>query len=72
LIRRIPLLLLEQGFYQVEGLFMKNWDEDDRHDYWHRDGRSGGLRRRWATKLGISAYANFAAESWDNVFEHFS
>ena len=26
------LLLLEQG-YQVEGLFMKNWEEDDTEDY---------------------------------------
>ena len=26
------LLLLEQG-YQVEGLFMKNWDEDDGTEY---------------------------------------
>lgn len=26
------LLLLEQG-YQVEGLFMKNWEEDDGTDY---------------------------------------
>ena len=25
-------LLIEQG-YQVEGLFMKNWDEDDGTDY---------------------------------------
>ena len=25
-------LLLEQG-YQIEGLFMKNWDEDDEQDY---------------------------------------
>ena len=26
------LLLKEQG-YQVEGLFMKNWEEDDTEDY---------------------------------------
>jgi tRNA-specific 2-thiouridylase len=26
------LLLIEQG-YQVEGLFMKNWEEDDDADY---------------------------------------
>ena len=26
------LLLMEQG-YQVEGLFMKNWDEDDGTEY---------------------------------------
>ena len=53
------LLLKEQG-YQVEGLFMKNWDED--------------LKDAQAVcdKLNIKLHtANFAAEYWDKVFEHF-
>lgn len=64
------LLLLEQG-YQVEGLFMKNWDEDDGTDYCTAltdlaDAQSVCKR------LGIKLHAaNFAAEYWDNVFEHF-
>ena len=64
------LLLLEQG-YQVEGLFMKNWEEDDGTEYCTaiadlEDAQSV------ADQLGITLHtANFAAEYWDNVFEHF-
>ncbi|STV74389.1 thiouridylase [Klebsiella michiganensis] len=40
-------LLLQQG-YKVEGLFMKNWEEDDGEEYVHRSGgscrRAGRLR----------------------------
>ncbi len=63
-------LLLEQG-YQVEGLFMKNWDEDDGTDYCTA---IEDLKDAQAVsdKLGIKLHtANFAAEYWDNVFEHF-
>ena len=64
------LSLLEAG-YQVEGLFMKNWEEDDGTEYCtakedYADARSV------AEHLGIKLHAaNFAAEYWDNVFEHF-
>ncbi|WP_227369785.1 tRNA 2-thiouridine(34) synthase MnmA [Halomonas sp. M20] len=64
------LLLLEQG-YQVEGLFMKNWDEDDGTEYCTA---KADLTDAQAVcdKLGIKLHtANFAAEYWDNVFEHF-
>jgi tRNA-uridine 2-sulfurtransferase len=64
------LLLLEQG-YQVEGLFMKNWDEDDGTEYCtaRADLADAG---KVCEKLGIDLHtANFAAEYWDNVFEHF-
>ena len=64
------LLLLEQG-YQVEGLFMKNWDEDD----------VGGVcsaeqdlsdAQKVANKLGIKLHSiNFSADYWDEVFAHF-
>ncbi|TXR53451.1 tRNA 2-thiouridine(34) synthase MnmA [Reinekea thalattae] len=63
-------LLLEAG-YQVEGLFMKNWDEDDGTEYCTaiedlKDAQAV------ADKLGIKLHtANFAAEYWDDVFEHF-
>ena len=63
-------LLIEAG-YQVEGLFMKNWDEDDGTEYCTAkedlvDAQSV------CDKLGIKLHtANFAAEYWDNVFEHF-
>ena len=64
------LLLIQQG-YQVEGLFMKNWDEDDGTDYCTA---IEDLKDAQAVsdKLGIKLHqANFAAEYWDNVFEHF-
>jgi tRNA-specific 2-thiouridylase len=41
------LLLLEQG-YQVEGLFMKNWDEDDGTEYCTAKGRTSPTPRRCA------------------------
>jgi len=63
-------LLLEQG-YQVEGLFMKNWEEDDTEEYCaaHEDMQDA---QAVCDKLGIKLHTiNFAAEYWDNVFEHF-
>ncbi|MEA1064853.1 tRNA 2-thiouridine(34) synthase MnmA [Erwinia sp. HR93] len=63
-------LLLQQG-YQVEGLFMKNWEEDDGEEYCTA---AADLADAQAVcdKLGIPLHTvNFAAEYWDNVFEHF-
>ena len=64
------LLLLQQG-YKVEGLFMKNWNEDDGTEYCTA---MTDLMDAAAVcqKLGIHLHtANFAAQYWDNVFEHF-
>ncbi len=64
------LLLKEQG-YQVEGLFMKNWDEDDGTEYCTAKTDLADAERV-CEKIGIKLHtANFAAEYWDNVFEHF-
>ena len=64
------LLLKEQG-YQVEGLFMKNWDEDDGTEYCTAKEDLADAQGV-ADALGIKLHAaNFAAEYWDNVFEHF-
>ncbi|WP_439101476.1 tRNA 2-thiouridine(34) synthase MnmA [Congregibacter sp.] len=64
------LMLLEQG-YDVEGLFMKNWDEDDGTEYCTAKVDYADAQAV-ADKLGITLHAaNFAAEYWDNVFEHF-
>ncbi|WNC70591.1 tRNA 2-thiouridine(34) synthase MnmA [Thalassotalea psychrophila] len=63
-------LLLEQG-YQVEGLFMKNWEEDDDDEYC---AAADDLKdaQQVCEKLGIELHTiNFAAEYWDNVFEYF-
>jgi tRNA-specific 2-thiouridylase len=64
------MLLKEQG-YHVEGLFMKNWEEDDGTDYCTaREDLADA--QAVADKLDITLHsANFAAEYWDNVFEHF-
>lgn len=63
--------LLQQQGYQVEGLFMKNWEEDDGEEYCTA---ADDLADAQAVcdKLGMKLHkVNFAAEYWDNVFEHF-
>ena len=63
-------LLMQQG-YQVEGLFMKNWDEDDGTEYCTAKDDLADAQSV-CDKLGIHLHqANFAAEYWDNVFEYF-
>ncbi len=63
-------LLLQQG-YDVHALFMKNWDEDDGTEYCSAQADFADAQRV-ADKLGIPLHsANFAAEYWDNVFQHF-
>ncbi|MFC6673157.1 tRNA 2-thiouridine(34) synthase MnmA [Marinobacterium aestuariivivens] len=64
------LLLMQQG-YQVEGLFMKNWDEDDGTEYCTALADLADAQAV-CDRLGIRLHkANFAAEYWDHVFEHF-
>ncbi|MBL6735372.1 MAG: tRNA 2-thiouridine(34) synthase MnmA, partial [Shewanellaceae bacterium] len=63
-------LLLEQG-YCVEGLFMKNWEEDDTDEYCAASQDLADAQAVCA-KLGIPLHTiNFAAEYWDRVFEYF-
>jgi tRNA-specific 2-thiouridylase len=64
------LLLLEAG-WEVEGLFMKNWEEDDEPGYC---GAAEDLAdaQAVADRLGIRLRSvNFASEYWDRVFAHF-
>jgi len=64
------LLLLEQG-YLVEGLFMKNWEEDDDGDYCAA-ARDLDDASAVAERLGIPLRkVNFSAEYWDRVFASF-
>jgi tRNA-specific 2-thiouridylase len=64
------LLLIEQG-YLVEGLFMKNWEEDDDEDYCAA-AKDLADARAVCDKLGIPLHSvNFASEYWDRVFRHF-
>ena len=67
----VAALLLQQDGYQVEGLFMQNWEEDERSGPCTAD-----ADRKDAVavcgRLGIPFHArNFATEYWDGVFEHF-
>ncbi len=63
-------LLMEQG-YRVEGLFMKNWEDDDGTEYCTAM-RDLADAQSVCDKLGIPLHtANFAMEYWDRVFEHF-
>src|SRR5699024_9956600 len=63
-------MLLEQG-YQLEGLFMKNLNEDDGTEYCTAQEDLLDAMQV-AGVLGIELHtANFAAEYWDRVFEHF-
>ncbi|MDP8162510.1 tRNA 2-thiouridine(34) synthase MnmA [Pasteurella skyensis] len=67
----VSAFILQQQGYQVEGLFMKNWEEDDDTDYCTA---AADLADAQAVcdRLGIKLHKiNFAAEYWDNVFEHF-
>ncbi len=63
--------LLKARGYQVTGLFMKNWDEDDGTEYCTAKTDLADAQAV-CDSLGIELLtANFAAEYWDNVFEHF-
>lgn len=67
----VSAYLLQQQGYQVAGLFMKNWEEDDNDEYCSA---AADLADAQAVcdKLGIELHTvNFAAEYWDNVFELF-
>ncbi|MFT5573149.1 MAG: tRNA-specific 2-thiouridylase [Cryomorphaceae bacterium] len=63
-------MLLQQG-YQVTGMFMKNWEEDDTEEYC---AAATDLKdaAQVCERLGIELReVNFAHEYWENVFEHF-
>lgn len=63
-------LLLEQG-RRVEGLFMKNWEEDDGSELCTAPADLASAQAV-ARQLGIRLHlANFAAEYWEQVFADF-
>lgn len=64
------MLLLQQGF-QVTGVFMKNWEEDDDAEYCAAE-EDYKIAREICAQLEIPLRAiNFAAEYWDRVFAYF-
>jgi tRNA-specific 2-thiouridylase len=67
----VAALLLKSRGYAVEGLFMKNWDEDDGTEYCTAMTDLADAQAV-ADRIGITLHtASFAAEYWDRVFEHF-
>jgi tRNA-uridine 2-sulfurtransferase len=67
----VAALLLQQQGYCVEGLFMKNWEEDDNENYC---AAAADLADAQAVcdRLNIPLHAvNFSVEYWDKVFEYF-
>ena len=67
----VAALRLKEAGWQVEGLFMKNWEEDDEEGYCAA-AEDLADAQQVAETLGIPLHrVNFAAEYWDRVFEHF-
>lgn len=66
----VSAFLLKQQGYQVIGLFMKNWEEDDAAGCPAEEDLASA--EQVATTLNIPLHtANFSDQYWDNVFEHF-
>ena len=67
----VTALLLQQQGYEVEGLFMKNWEEDDTDDQCTAEEDLKDAASVCNT-LGIPLHTvNFSSEYWDRVFEYF-
>ncbi|MFA5960251.1 MAG: tRNA 2-thiouridine(34) synthase MnmA [Tatlockia sp.] len=63
-------LLREEG-YQVEGLFMKNWEQDD-HNGYCAAAEDLADAQAVCSQLGIPLHqVNFSKAYWDKVFTHF-
>ncbi|MEO8460963.1 MAG: tRNA 2-thiouridine(34) synthase MnmA [Dokdonella sp.] len=67
----VAALLLQRAGRDIAGLFMTNWEEDDRDGPCHAEAdRKDALGV--CAQLGIAFHArNFSAEYWDQVFVHF-
>ena len=67
----VSALLLKQQGYEVEGLFMKNWEEDDTEEYCSAAVDLADAQQV-CDKLNIPLHTvNFSSEYWDYVFEYF-
>lgn len=67
----VAALLLKQQGYDVQGIFMKNWEKDDTDLYCH-SAEDVYDAKRVADNIGIPlSSVNFAQEYWDRVFTHF-
>jgi tRNA-specific 2-thiouridylase len=67
----VSAYLLQKAGYQVEGLFMKNWEEDDTSDYCSSEQDLKDIRMV-CKSLDIPLHTvNFAQEYWQSVFNDF-
>jgi len=67
----VSALLLQAAGHSIAGMFMKNWEEDDRHGACPAEADASDAQAV-ADLLGIDLHRrNFAAEYWDHVFEDF-
>lgn len=67
----VAALLLQNQDRPIAGMFMKNWEEDDRSGHCPAE-QDAADALSVADSLGIEFHArNFSAEYWDGVFENF-
>ena len=66
------LLLIQTGLYEVEGLFMKNWEEEENDLGYCPSEEDLKVAKQVAKLLNITLHtANFAPEYWQHVFQDF-
>ncbi len=67
----VAAFLLQENGYDVEGLFMKNWEQDDQNGYCAA-AKDLSDAQAVCDQLGITLHrVNFAEAYWDRVFSHF-
>lgn len=67
----VAALLLQRKGRNIAGMFMKNWEEDDRSGHCPAE-KDAADASGVAKLLGIKLHTrNFSAEYWDGVFENF-
>lgn len=67
----VAAYLLKQDHYPVQGLFMKNWEEDDRDGHCSAEADLADAQAI-CKLLEIPLHTrNFSGEYWDQVFSHF-
>lgn len=67
----VAAYLLKQAGHQVEGIFMKNWEDDDTDDYCAAEEDLADAKAVCKTLDIPLNMVNFANEYWDRVFSHF-
>ena len=67
----VAAFLLQQQGYEVEGLFMKNWEQDDKEGYCAA-AQDLADAQAVCDQIGIPLHSvNFSQAYWDRVFNHF-